>query len=680
MAVTYGFYDSLNHDRLYNAQQMSAIFDGIINDGIFMSVGNQFHTVAGTGMQVIVKSGRAWFDSTWTLNDAEYPLSIDAADVLLTRIDAVVLEVNSEVANRANTIKVVKGTPASTPAKPTLTNTATIHQHALAYVTVAKNITAITNSMIEIVVGKTETPYVTAILQTTDITDLYNQWEDYFQTWFDTVRGTLDGDVALNLQNQITSLRRETLKNTTPPIIGLPASAIPDDMFQALAKTGDLHVWRKTAVTKEPVPEVPGSYTLGSAKQLVVATRNNSVRDNESYIQYLQVGASISVELSGKVTIDSPSTQLLSVYSSNSNNTTPKSRDTVLGSGNKYFCVPEGATVRLLDLNIQYGEIYYIPDGATFTGCNNVYGGEGIFSSAQLVTGIPGTPGIPAGTTTTYPVSTNPNTYQEGSDGKPAGYTLGEVVISKVKLGYSRLTSGMFYHYADTLSVSDDGKVSISTQNSYQVNRNSNTSDLKTTMAGKFIQLYASSGSAIELSGPFSTIPGEIVFIPADTSFNTETIRGDDYFTIDRYQPVTGYAAILASTTIKYLGKLGDKTRVQVVSYVGTGTYGSSNPCSISVNFPMKAIVFLARFYTDNEKKKIANYFTIAEYGKDVSSILVEEVPKTYSQFLGLGNKYYNNNFGKRSNDCKSYYWYNTNNASDQGNSADDIYYFLVIG
>lgn len=234
MAVTYGFYDSLNHDRLYNAQQMSAIFDGIINDGVFMSVGNQFHTVAGTGMQVIVKSGRAWFDSTWTLNDAEYPLSIDAADVLLTRIDAVVLEVNSEVATRANTIKVVKGTPASTPAKPTLTNTAAVHQHALAYVTVAKNITAITNSMIEIVVGKTETPYVTAILQTTDITDLFNQWEDYFQTWFDTVRGTLDGDVALNLQNQITTLERSILKADTKTAMGLPSDAVGDDAFNYL--------------------------------------------------------------------------------------------------------------------------------------------------------------------------------------------------------------------------------------------------------------------------------------------------------------------------------------------------------------------------------------------------------------------------------------------------------------
>lgn len=243
MAVTYGFYDSLNHDRLYNAQQMSAIFDGIINDGVFMSVGNQFHTVAGTGMQVIVKSGRAWFDSTWTLNDAEYPLSIDAADVLLTRIDAVVLEVNSEVATRANTIKVVKGTPASTPAKPTLTNTATIHQHALAYVTVAKNTTAITNSMIEIVVGKTETPYVTAILQTTDITDLFKKWESDFQIWFETVKGTLDGDVALNLQNQIDHCVKKADKATSADIEAGTADKwiSSDSVLKIKYKIGDIY-------------------------------------------------------------------------------------------------------------------------------------------------------------------------------------------------------------------------------------------------------------------------------------------------------------------------------------------------------------------------------------------------------------------------------------------------------
>lgn len=234
MALTFGFYDSLNHDRLYNAQQMSAIFDGIINDGVFASVGSHFSVVPGTGMHVLVKSGRAWFNSTWTLNDSDIDLTIDAADSLLGRIDTVVLEVNSEQATRANSIKVVKGTAASTPAKPTLTNTTTVHQHPLAHITVAKNTTAITASMIEIVVGKTDCPFVTAILQTTDITNLFAKWENDFQTWFSTIRSTLDGDVALNLQNQIDANWRNTLKDATKTKLGLENDAVPDDAFNAL--------------------------------------------------------------------------------------------------------------------------------------------------------------------------------------------------------------------------------------------------------------------------------------------------------------------------------------------------------------------------------------------------------------------------------------------------------------
>lgn len=660
MAVTYGFYDSLNHDRLYNAQQMSAIFDGIINDGVFMSVGNQFHTVAGTGMQVIVKSGRAWFDSTWTLNDAEYPLSIDAADVLLTRIDAVVLEVNSEVATRANTIKIVKGIPASTPAKPTLTNTATIHQHALAYVTVAKNITAITNSMIEIVVGKTETPYVTAILQTTDITDLYNQWEDYFQTWFDTVRGTLDGDVALNLQNQITSLRRETLKNTTPPIIGLPSSATPDDMFQALAKTGDLHVWRKTVTLSEGKPAVQAGYTLGSVTSIDIF---KNARPTQSFKCYWKIADSVSVDKDGNVALVSPVEK--SLYYNQGDTLVNAFR----GKFTQYSRTESGGLLN--DKNI-----YWIPQDASigFLDDSGIYR---VYLSAQLVSGHPYIPEIPAGTTTTYPVSTNPNAYQEGDDAKPAGYVLGDVVTGSFLMGASVPVATNDFYYTDAPTVSDNGVVSVPTENTPKISVGYKTSfDASTlnVLRGKFV-FCSGDGRCDPIFYSVIYVPSDAVFTKADW----DSGLGYRYY-LDKYQPVTGYAAIPAGTTIEYLGKLGNKAKVQVVSYVGTGTYGENNPCSISVNFPMKAIVFLARFYTNDEKKKISKYFVNPNYYNDVSSILVEEVPKTYSPSLGLGNNEFSNNFGKRSKDRKSYYWYNTNNESDQGNSAGVIYYFLVIG
>ena len=576
MAVTYGFYDSLNHDRLYNAQQMSAIFDGIINDGVFMSVGNQFHTVAGTGMQVIVKSGRAWFDSTWTLNDAEYPLSIDAADVLLTRIDAVVLEVNSEVATRANTIKVVKGTPASTPDKPTLTNTATIHQHALAYVTVAKNITAITNSMIEIVVGKTETPYVTAILQTTDITDLYNQWEDYFQTWFDTVRGTLDGDVALNLQNQITSLRRETLKNTTPPIIGLPASATPDDMFQALGNTGELHVWRKTVTTAQ---EIPAGYTLGDVKTKKDISATGS---GEAYIGfYMGYSDSLAVDDNGGISLN-PDNDYGEV-TANSNFTHISS--VIAG---KFILIRSYQRPDHNSYSNLAGKIFYVPADANIsmtTEYNYLYIR---LSKCQDVTGYAK---VPAGTTTTYPVSTNPNAYQEGSDAKEAGYTLGEVVSGSYLLGSANSGQNYYYKTATSLSVSDDGTLSMPS-NAEQVNlvysANGLTTDhIKSSFAGKFVQL-SSTGADLYYNSLFKTTPSEILFIPHEAII---TKGSDKCFYIDRYQPVTGYAAISAGTTIEYLGKLGNKAKVQVVSYVGTGTYGSSNPNSLTFDFAPKVVI-----------------------------------------------------------------------------------------
>lgn len=207
MAVTYGFYNSLNKDRVYNAEQMSAIFDGVITDGVFGAIGGKLMPVAGTGMQVIVKTGKCWFNSTWTLNDAQLPLDIETADVSLTRIDAIVVEINAAVGTRANSIKVIKGTPFANPVKPTLSATETLHQYALGYVTVGAGVTSITAANIEVNVGKTTCPFVTSVLQQTDITDLFNQWDAEFNAWFANVQSQLSGDIAANLQRQIDEIK-----------------------------------------------------------------------------------------------------------------------------------------------------------------------------------------------------------------------------------------------------------------------------------------------------------------------------------------------------------------------------------------------------------------------------------------------------------------------------------------
>lgn len=161
MAITYGFYNSVGGDRTYDALQFSRMFDGIITDGVFELVDDALETTDGTGMNVIVGTGKAWFNHTWTVNDAALTLAIAAADVILPRLDYVVLEVNASNAVRANTIKVLTGTPATIPVEPALTNTAEIHQYPLAVVSVGAGVTEITAADVTNLVGTAFSPYVT---------------------------------------------------------------------------------------------------------------------------------------------------------------------------------------------------------------------------------------------------------------------------------------------------------------------------------------------------------------------------------------------------------------------------------------------------------------------------------------------------------------------------------------
>lgn len=185
MSVTYGFYNSLNGDRKYDAAQMSSIFDGLIVDGVFASIGTAFSVKAAGGLTVNVGIGRAWFNHTWTLNDSILPLEAPEAEVLLDRIDAVVLEVNGLESVRANSIKFVTGTPSSAPVRPTLESESGVYQYPLCYIYRKFGSTTITQADITNMVGTDSTPFVTGILQTISLDELLGQWQDELDQFVD---------------------------------------------------------------------------------------------------------------------------------------------------------------------------------------------------------------------------------------------------------------------------------------------------------------------------------------------------------------------------------------------------------------------------------------------------------------------------------------------------------------
>lgn len=236
MSVSSGFFNSLNGDRKYNAAQMSAIFDGLIIDGVFASIGTAFAVKAAGGLTVNVGIGKAWFDHTWTVNDSILPMTAPEAEVLLDRIDAVVLEVNGTESVRENTIKFIKGNPSSAPSRPTLTNEGNVHQYPLCYIYRKYGTAVINQADITPMVGTESTPFVTGILQTISLDELLGKWQDEldrftdarsqevddwiaqeqtvldqwiaseqadFLAWYNQMKDQLSGDVAGNLRLEI---------------------------------------------------------------------------------------------------------------------------------------------------------------------------------------------------------------------------------------------------------------------------------------------------------------------------------------------------------------------------------------------------------------------------------------------------------------------------------------------
>lgn len=196
MSVSSGFFNSLNGDRKYNAAQMSAIFDGLIIDGVFASIGTAFAVKAAGGLTVNVGIGKAWFDHTWTVNDSILPMTAPEAEVLLDRIDAVVLEVNGTESVRENTIKFVKGNPSSAPSRPTLTNEGNVHQYPLCYIYRKYGTAVINQADITPMVGTESMPFVTGILQTISLDELLGKWQDELDRFTDARSKEVDDWIA----------------------------------------------------------------------------------------------------------------------------------------------------------------------------------------------------------------------------------------------------------------------------------------------------------------------------------------------------------------------------------------------------------------------------------------------------------------------------------------------------
>lgn len=266
MAFDCGFYNSVNHDRIYDAVQFGEMFDGLISDGVYATVGHAMTVAPVSGMTVKVRSGRAWFNKTWSVNTNDYPLDIPESDMLLPRIDAVVLEVDTRLAVRNNSLRIVKGFANANPNKPTLMRANGVYQYPLAWINVRANTTSINSGDIEIAVGRDPTPFVTGIVKSADISDFWEQWNTKFYEWFDEIRTSLgDGETGaiINMQAKVEEVKVELEKklgSDNKSSVAQAQTGTNDSTFMTPAKTLNFYNYRKATLDEAKAGTVDTKY------------------------------------------------------------------------------------------------------------------------------------------------------------------------------------------------------------------------------------------------------------------------------------------------------------------------------------------------------------------------------------------------------------------------------------
>lgn len=224
MAFKSGLFNSVNGDRRYKADFFAEYFASFIANGVFPNPSTGLQVIAGTGMTVNIKVGKAWIKGYYFANDADYTLQLDVADGVLKRIDRIGLRL--DFLSREIVPVIIKGTFSSNPVAPALQRDADAYELALADVFINNGVISISQG--NITDQRLNTALCGIVHGTVDQVDtstIFNQYQSWFgdftvekqadfDAWIASLQDLLSGDVAGNLAARITTLEGDIARHT----------------------------------------------------------------------------------------------------------------------------------------------------------------------------------------------------------------------------------------------------------------------------------------------------------------------------------------------------------------------------------------------------------------------------------------------------------------------------------
>lgn len=210
MALNGGFFNAVQstdeegnivYDRTYYASDFNKYLNRVVSNGVFATPSNNLQVLASSGMEVIIKTGGGRIDGAWLENDSDFTITLDEADVILNRIDRIVMQLN--YSDRTFDIVYKVGELASNPVAPSLIRTEQIIEYSLARIYVAKGTTTITQSMITDTRPLEDECGLIATMGEMESNNYFIQMQDYienyistksseYETWEETMEAAFD--------------------------------------------------------------------------------------------------------------------------------------------------------------------------------------------------------------------------------------------------------------------------------------------------------------------------------------------------------------------------------------------------------------------------------------------------------------------------------------------------------
>lgn len=249
----------------------------------------------------------------------------------------------------------------------------------------------------------------------------------------------------------------------------------------------------------------------------------------------------------------------------------------------------------------------------------------------------------------------------------------GTPITRSVSLLYNG--SGASAKYSDTAKI-ENGVVVMDNPKTVTF---SQLKSLGNSLKGKFFMAISDTGQAVFGSGT-------LVYIPetASISSTTNNVNTSAFSYPIAAENLIGYVnsagpnayppAVSDGYTYTYFGKIGEKVRIETGSYTGTGTYGSSNPNSLTFGFEPK-IVFIS--YSGSDYGPASRFAIIYCYAL-TSNYPNDSYGYGYSLIYSTGSLSNQNNMAKLVGNVL--YFYNKETATAQLNLNGETYKYIAIG